>query len=143
LSIAFLTGQKILQKEKNKFLANSFSITSSAFGRQAEEIACHYLEKKGYNILRRNFACRFGEIDIIAEKGKTVCFIEVKARTNVSFGPPTIFVTPQKQARIKKTALFFITAKKWDALSFRFDVISITKDKKDSFKIELVEGAFE
>jgi len=130
-------------KERKKSSTDFLIKKSSAFGEEAEEFACRYLKSKGYYILERNYSCRFGEIDIIAKDAKTICFIEVKARTNISFGPPFIFVTAQKQSRIKKTALFFIATRKLSSLNYRFDVVSIVKNKKGSFEVELIKGAFE
>lgn len=114
-----------------------------AFGEQAEDAARRYLRKNGYRILERNYTSRFGEIDIIARKLDTISFVEVKARTNTDFGAPSIFVTPQKQTKIKKTALFFVSEVKFNDLNYRFDVISIVKKENGCFEIEFIEGAFE
>ena len=51
-------------------------------GKKGEEAACAYLERKGYVICRRNYRCRYGEIDIIAAKGGELSFVEVKTRRN-------------------------------------------------------------
>lgn len=129
--------------QKKKFGINFFIRKPSTFGKQAEDEACRYLKRNGYHILNRNYTSRFGEIDIIARKIDTISFIEVKARTNTDFGPPSIFVTPQKQTKIKKTALFFITGVKLNNPNYRFDVISMVRNGKGSFEIEFLEGAFE
>mgnify|MGYP001611747702 CR=1 FL=1 len=47
-------------------------------GNLGEDLACGYLVEKGLNILGRNFKIKFGEVDIIAKKGKTIHFVEVK-----------------------------------------------------------------
>ncbi|MFC3847513.1 YraN family protein [Helicobacter baculiformis] len=69
-------------------------------GLQAEELACVYLREQGCTIVMRNFACRFGEIDIIALKEGVLHFVEVKSRQQV---PPIYALTPIKLARIVKT----------------------------------------
>ena len=58
-------------------------------GNLGEKIALNYLQKENYRILERNFYCRQGEIDIIAQKQKEIVFVEVKTRTNNSFGNKT------------------------------------------------------
>ena len=52
-----------------------------------EEIAIQYLLQQGYQVLERNYRCRFGEIDLIAQDGSTLAFIEVKTRRSQKFGP--------------------------------------------------------
>ncbi len=66
-------------------------------GLSGEDAACQYLEQKGYKILRRNFRCYSGEIDIIAAKGQTLSFIEVKTRSSTLYGLPREAVTFGKQ----------------------------------------------
>ena len=57
-------------------------------GKTGEDLAFRFLKKKGYRILLRNYACKMGEIDIIAQDGDTLTFVEVKTRTSAIFGPP-------------------------------------------------------
>ena len=57
-------------------------------GREGEDAAEAYLKKKGYRIVEKNFRCKLGEIDIIAELGGVVVFIEVKARADHQYGHP-------------------------------------------------------
>jgi len=132
-----------LLKEKKKSSHKLLIKRSSAFGKEAEDLACRYLKTNKYHILERNYTCRFGEIDIIAKNRQVICFVEVKARASISFGKPYEFVTISKQAKIKKTALFFITNRKLPPLDYRFDVISIFKNKEGLLEIELLEGAFQ
>ncbi len=49
-------------------------------GLLGEHTSVEYLRSKGYGILERNYSTKFGEIDVIAEKGETVVFVEIKAR---------------------------------------------------------------
>ena len=58
----------------------------SSVGRRGEEAACAYLAERGYRILDRNWRCRLGEIDIVAERGDIVVFVEVRTRTGTRFG---------------------------------------------------------
>lgn len=92
-----------------------------AFG---EDAACRYLRRRGYSILGRNYSCRFGEIDIIARKGKYIVFAEVKLRKNADHGAAMEFVTPAKQRRILATAQFWLLQNP-TKLQPRFDVVEV------------------
>ena len=106
-------------------------IDSKAVGELGENIAARYLANSGYAILEKNYACKFGEIDIIAKKGTVLAFVEVKTRTNISYGYPEEAVNKYKIKKIKNTANFFIVNNKpLQDFNFRFDVISIIADKK-------------
>ena len=92
-----------------------------AFG---EDAACRYLVRCGYRIVGRNYASRFGEIDIIARKGRYIVFAEVKLRRDASHGAAAEFVTGQKQRRIILAAQQWLAANP-TALQPRFDVIEV------------------
>ena len=92
-----------------------------AFG---EDAACRYLRRHGYTIVAKNFACRFGEIDIIARRGKYLAFVEVKMRKNADHGAAMEFVTPAKQRRVIAAAEFWLLGNKTRRQP-RFDVIEV------------------
>ena len=77
---------------------------SRELGAWGEEQAARWLRRKGYTILERNYACRFGEIDLIARKREVIAFVEVKLRKNADFAEAREFVTYGKQRRILKSA---------------------------------------
>lgn len=79
-----------------------------AFGDRGESIACGYLVNCGYKILKRNFSCKLGEIDIIAKKENTITFVEVKTRRGNNFGEPQEFVDFQKLEKMNMAMDFFI-----------------------------------
>ena len=66
---------------------------SRSLGQQGEQIAVQYLKAHGYKILERNYRCRVGEVDIIAEDQGDLVFVEVKARSSKVFGNPAEAVT--------------------------------------------------
>ena len=118
------------------------SITNKgAAGKAGENLAARFLIKNGYNIAVRNYYSRFGEIDIIAEKGDLILFVEVKYRKNDYYSAPSMSVTVRKQEKIKKTALKYISDKEISNKDFRFDIIEITGVKE--FKINHIENAFQ
>src|SRR3989441_5149534 len=76
----------------------------SVLGEEGERAAARFLEARGYRILERNYRTRRGEIDLIAEDGRILVFVEVKVRLDDRFGGPAAAITPAKQARIARLA---------------------------------------
>lgn len=113
----------------------------NGLGELGERLACEYLAENGWKIVCKNYRCRFGEIDIIAENGEYIIFAEVKARKSNSLALPREFVTKQKQAKIIKTALVFMADNNFD-LQPRFDVIEIF-DYNRSNRLKHIENAFD
>ena len=74
-------------------------MNTKEIGNLGEDTACEYLKSHGYMILQRNYHSRYGEIDIIASKGDTVVFCEVKTRKNSSFGHASEYVDFRKQKK--------------------------------------------
>ena len=99
------------------------------YGNEAEDLAAEYLKQNGYKIIARNYACKTGEIDIIAQKGGCLVFAEVKARSTQAFGGPVSAVTPAKQKKVANTAMCFIKEKKPKFESLMFDIIAILDGK--------------
>ena len=95
-------------------------------GAWGEDRAAALLEQEGYRIRARNFRCRFGEIDLIAEKENILAFVEVKLRKSSRHGEAREFVTASKQQRLRTTASFYLAGHAWaQALQPRFDVLEI------------------
>ncbi len=118
------------------------TVKTKTLGEKGEDIAAAFLEKKGYNILFRNYKCSFGEIDIIAKHKKILSFIEVKTRSTKKYGLPQEAVTPAKQTKISRVALEFVQRYKMDNRSARFDVVSV-QYLNDGCEVDLIENAFE
>jgi len=117
---------------------------SKELGDAAEAAAAKYLKSRGYTLLTRNFSTRGGEVDIIAVDGKTVCFVEVRARSSGDFVPPYATVGPKKQARIRAAAARYVELKRLQNALCRFDVISVLSASpgKLGWDIEHVRDAF-
>lgn len=94
-------------------------------GSFGEEIAAEYLKGVGYKILKRNYSVKGAEIDIIARDGKTVVFVEVKARENLNFGYPAEAVTKSKRHKIVMAAECYIVQNRIADREFRFDVVEV------------------
>jgi len=117
------------------------SLSRMRFGRRSEKRAARHLKRRGYRILAMNAVTPLGEIDIVAEDGETLVFVEVKARTTLLFGRPEEAVTRAKQATLARAALYWL--KSHDALSrsARFDVVAIMAGRGAS-NVQVIENAF-
>lgn len=89
-----------------------------------ERKAVRYLKKRGYRIVARNFKCPFGEVDIIAEDGEAVAFIEVKTRRSLAYGAPNEAVDARRRQRYIRSAKYFYAGRQMQKV-VRFDVIEV------------------
>ncbi|MCD8322258.1 MAG: YraN family protein [Oscillospiraceae bacterium] len=92
-----------------------------AFG---EDEACRYLRRHGYKIIGRNFSCRFGEIDIIAQNRRYIVFAEVKLRRSGEFARAMEYVTEDKQRRVIMAAELWLSRNPASRQP-RFDVLEV------------------
>ncbi|MEU8900912.1 YraN family protein [Nocardia sp. NPDC048505] len=115
---------------------------NKALGAHGEELAARYLQSAGWEIVGRNWRCRYGELDLIARDARVTAFIEVKTRRGVGFGIPAESVTYQKRRRIRTLALLWLkehdTAYRW----VRFDVISVLLLPGRKSEIDHLEAVF-
>lgn len=113
-----------------------------ALGTKGEDLAVRFLQKKGYRIVKRNYKTPVGEIDIIARDGDTIVFIEVKTRTDISFGYPFEAVNNRKRQKLKNLALLYLKRQGKES-PVRFDVLSIFCTDNGKKDIEHIKDAFE
>ena len=107
-----------------------------------EVYAARYLRDRKYRIISSNYHCRFGEIDIIAEKGGILCFVEVKTRDENTPMRPMEAVDEGKQKRLEMTAKSFLSATGYKAET-RFDVCEVLVDGENkAAEINYIENAF-
>jgi putative endonuclease len=104
------------------------TIERQEFGRSGEKLAVEELERRGYAILDRRYRTRQGEIDIVAQDGDTIVFVEVKARTTGERGSGAEAVTPAKQRQLISMAVDYLTRKRLSERRCRFDVVAIDGD---------------
>jgi len=100
------------------------------FGNLGEDYAVKLLENKGYKIIDRNFRTKFGEIDIVAQDGDVLVFVEVKTRHSRKYGKPEEAVTPRKIFRIKKAGEYYLLIHKNMPKKLRIDVVAIEVEGK-------------
>jgi putative endonuclease len=94
-------------------------------GRTGERLAAESLLSKGYHILERNFRCRRGEIDLVAEDEQDLIFVEVKTRRGVSFGLPEDALTVYKRRKLVEVASYYLDLHTCSDRSWRIDVVAV------------------
>lgn len=107
-------------------------------GQAAERLAATWLQAQGLRILERNYRCRTGEIDLIAQHGDTLVFVEVRLRRSAAYGGAAASVHSAKQRRLISAARHYLMDK--SEAPCRFDVIVL--DALDADRIEWLRDAF-
>ena len=105
-------------------------------GDAGEELAVSVLKKEGYEIEARNFACKCGEIDIIARNNREelIAFVEVKSRNRTDFGLPCEAVNSAKQHRLRRTAEYYLmTHRGLSEFQPSMDIIEILRINGDVY----------
>ena len=113
-------------------------------GAEGERTAKAYLQTQGFRILHENYTTPLGEIDLIAQEGEVVVFVEVKARRSGEYGPPQAAVTLAKQRQIVRVAELFLQRYRLSRAVCRFDVVAVTFAGREAAKPEilLIRDAF-
>jgi putative endonuclease len=113
-------------------------------GRRGENIALHFLKRKGYKILGTNVRTPLGEIDLVAKHRDIIVFVEVKTRSTSSFGPPYLAITWEKKRKLIQNALCYLKKRRLIYSDWRIDVVSININYEgETENIELIENAVE
>lgn len=94
-------------------------------GRTGERLAAEFLARRGYCILEQNYRCRHGEIDLVAEEGQDLVFVEVKTRRGVAYGLPEEAVTPRKRQKLREVANHYLDAHHCSERAWRIDVVAV------------------
>ncbi len=111
-------------------------------GREAENIARKYLEKKGFKLITSNYRCYSGEIDLIMLDKEEIVFVEVRSRANSRFGSALDTVDANKINKLIRTATHFLQSKRWlYKKNSRFDIIAI-HSLTDNMQLDWIKNAF-
>lgn len=112
-------------------------------GRAAELVARRFLKKRGYRLLKANYSCPCGEIDIVARDGRCLVFVEVKSRRGQEYGPPEAALTVAKMGQLRKAAKGFLARYNLPEIDCRFDVVSVQwPSDAEKPTVELFKDAF-
>ena len=107
-------------------------------GARAEELCADLLRKAGLRVVARNWRCRHGEIDLVAEEGGTLVFAEVRYRRDQRFGGAAESVTSAKQSRLIAAARLYLMRR--PEVDCRFDVLLL--DSLETGRIRWIRNAF-
>jgi putative endonuclease len=114
-----------------------------ATGRDAENAVARYLWWQGYRVLERNFRTRSGEVDLIARKGDTIVFVEVRSKREGSEVAPKDTVTSPKERRIDAAASAYLKQRRLTNVSVRYDIAEVRTDERGRpIRVEVLEAAF-
>ena len=112
-----------------------------ADGKWGEDLAADYLAHLGIKILNRNWRFKRAEVDIIAQDGAILVFVEVKARSNLSFGPPEEMIDSRKKSMLYHAASAYMLETGYEG-EIRFDILAITKEPHKMVEIRHFRDAF-
>jgi putative endonuclease len=114
-----------------------------SLGDRGEMAAWNFLLENGYSILEKNYRCRLGEIDVVAQKGGRIVFFEIKTRASApAFGMPEEAVHRRKQKKMIQVASLYLAGKGLENAAASFAVVAVDwADKAPRFR--LIENAFE
>lgn len=112
-------------------------------GKLGEAVSCRALEEIGVEILCRNFKCGFGEIDIVARDGITLCFIEVKTRHRQEFWRPADAVDETRKRRYSRAAAYYRdVVMPGSKAPYRFDIMEVIYDGRRLGEMNYLRAAF-
>lgn len=111
-------------------------------GFEGEKCAENILISKGYDILKKNYYTKEGEIDIIAKDHETLVFVEVKLRKSKKYGMPEEAVDLKKLKRIEKAGRYFLSKNKIKYKNLRIDVVSLLFDNDKLVRGKILKGVY-
>lgn len=114
-----------------------------AKGAVGEDRAVAWLRGRGYRVLARNVRNAGGELDLVAQDGDTLCFVEIKARASTAFGGAVAAVDWKKRGKLVRAARAYLSREPWDG-PCRFDVLAIDlAPEGDEPRFTLLQNAFQ
>ncbi len=110
------------------------SADTNISGSLAEQLAAAFLKRRGLTIVRRNYRCRGGEVDLICRDRGVLVFVEVRLRSNPNFGGAAASITQSKQARIILAAEHYLATLADTSPDCRFDCLLLDRLSPDSIE---------
>jgi putative endonuclease len=113
-------------------------------GDAGEEIAARELVRRGYVVRERNWRCPEGELDLVAEQGETLVFVEVRTRRGDHFGTPEESITLAKRAHLIAAAQAYLEAHSLQDRDWRIDVVAVEMSAQGQLlRVDVIENAIE
>lgn len=119
-----------LDEEKERFITYTPHPARQGLGRTGERLAAEELTRRGYRILSHNVYSQYGEIDLIAEHGADLVFVEVKTRRGDAYGLPEEAITRRKQQKLIQNALHYLDQQSCSERSWRIDVVAVQMSRQ-------------
>ena len=112
-------------------------------GRRGEELAARFLERAGWTILERNYRSGRNEVDLVVRRGRTVAFVEVKARSGAGYGHPLEAITARKRREIVRVARAWLDEQGGPrGLEVRFDAVAVELGPGGALHLDHVADAW-
>lgn len=119
------------------------TVARQATGQDAEALAAAWLRRQGCAITARNVRTPLGEIDVVAQEGRTLCFIEVRAKRSARFGSPEESITATKQRHMLRAAQWYLQRqRRRDDVPVRLDLITVRWDARGEPVITHLKNIF-
>ena len=110
------------------------------FGNIGENVACVFLEKRGFNIVERNYLRKWGELDVVAKKGETLHFIEVKSVSDETGYRPEENMHPQKLKRLSRAIQTYLLEKDIEG-EWQLDLVTVRINEGERrAKVDMLEN---
>jgi putative endonuclease len=111
-------------------------------GRRGEELAVAELVHRGYVVRERNWRCPVGEVDIVAQHGDWLVFVEVRTRRGRELGAPEASITAAKRARLIQVAQSYLAEYEPPEVDWRIDVVAVELTRGGKLmRVEVYENA--
>jgi putative endonuclease len=118
------------------------ALGNSLLGKKGEDAAAEHLAGRGYTILARNVRTPSGELDLVAQAGEFLVFVEVKTRRGRSHGLPEEAITPRKKSHLLGSAQYYLQENGRMESPWRIDVVAIEYSRTGALeRIEVFENA--
>ncbi|MDH5639112.1 MAG: YraN family protein, partial [Nitrospinota bacterium] len=111
-------------------------------GKLGEDLAANKLASEGFRLVDRNLKVAGREVDIIAVEGEYLVFVEVKTRSDSSFGHPLLAVDNKRRIRLRQAAGMYAEKRGLRSVSIRFDVVTVEFRASSEARVELIRNAF-
>jgi putative endonuclease len=117
-------------------------MTRKETGILGEKLARDFIKKRGYHIVETNYRCRYGEVDIVARYKEYLVFIEVRTKSNRSFGTPEESITAAKKVRMRRVTEYYYQSHERLPENWRIDLVAVELNESGKpGRIEVVENA--
>jgi putative endonuclease len=121
-------------------MSTDHSADRAGLGRRGEALASARLTAAGLRVVARNWRCRLGEIDLVAEAPGLLVFCEVKTRRGSGYGTPAAAVDAAKQAQLRRLAGAYLHATPHRPCRVRFDVVTVVWPRRGQPRVEHLQG---